>query len=149
MSSHMRLVGDAGSSFFDRFFSLEKNDAVIDLVEDSLLDPTNRAINRAIKNHLYAIRLGAPLVGCAYGMLQVARAVAFLAESAFKGFANLLLGVCSLSMKRISNGLSQIGYGSYGGAFLTLKAIVVASLGTVGLIVAPRWTFKNLFLFED
>lgn len=148
MSSHARLAGHSPSSFFDQFFSLDDYDSVNRLVGSHCLQPINRTIVLGINNHPNMVRLGAPLLAGSFGLVTVAVGVAGLAEHVFKGLANLFCAMGRFKMDHMNLAAFNILIGVVGSFYFFLKGVVVATVGTVGLIVDPAWTYENVIGFH-
>jgi hypothetical protein len=98
------------------------------------------------KVHPGMTRLTGPLVAISGGLLLVVAGITRLAEGIFKSFAKLIIGVYSTNYEAVTFAAKATISALVRSSYLTLMGIKFATLGSIGLILEPQWTCREIMV---
>lgn len=128
-------------------FELEYYHSILDFFNSNLVELGDGCLKRRVSSSPHTVRLAAPLFGVSLGLSILICIVGNLAEAVIKGMINVLIGIATFDLRRIKDAVENLAWSS-AVLFVGLCQIVkIATLGSIGLIVAPKWAYKKIIAF--
>lgn len=132
------------NSFLSDFTNLRNYDSILEYAVENFLEPYTEFIGDQVDSNPFVIRVTGPFVGVSVGITMLAISVANLVEGIFKGFTNFLIGAFNLDKSRMFLAL-KMQLNAIGVLCAVIPfAAINATIGSIGLIIAPQWSYDHI-----